>query len=31
MRLVVYGDCDHAVCLDTRKSKTGMVLVRDAH
>ena len=31
VRLVVYGDIDHAGCLKTRKSTTGMVLMRDAH
>ena len=29
--LDVYGDSDHAGCLKTRKSTTGMVLMRDAH
>ena len=31
VRLDVYGDSDHAGCLKTRKSTTGMVLMRDAH
>ena len=31
VRLDVYGDSDHAACLKTRKSTTGMVLMRDAH
>ena len=32
VRLDVYGDSDHAGCLKTRKSTTGMVLLmRDAH
>ena len=31
VRLDVYGDSDHAKCLKTRKSTTGMVLMRDAH
>ena len=31
VRLDVYGDSDHAGCLKTRKSSTGMVLMRDAH
>ena len=30
-RLDVYGDSDRAGCLKTRKSTTGMVLMRDAH
>ena len=30
VRLDVYGDSDHAGCLKTRKSTTGMVLMRDA-
>ena len=29
--LDVYGDSDHAGCLKTRKSTTGMVLMREAH
>ena len=31
VRLEVYGDRDHAVCLKTRKNTTGMVMLRDAH
>ena len=31
VRLDVQGDSDHAGCLKTRKSTTGMVLIRDAH
>ena len=31
VRLDVYGDSDHAGCLKTRKSTTGMALMRDAH
>ena len=31
VRLDVYGGSDHAGCLKTRKSTTGMVLMRDAH
>ena len=31
VRLDVCGDSDHAGCLKTRKSTTGMVLMRDAH
>ena len=31
VRLDVYGDSDHAGCLKTRKSTTGMVLMRAAH
>ena len=31
VRLEVFGDSDHAGCLKTRKSTTGMVLMRDAH
>ena len=31
VRLDVYGDSDRAGCLKTRKSATGMVLMRDAH
>ena len=31
VRLDVYGDSDHAGCLKTRKSTTGVVLMRDAH
>ena len=31
VRLDVYGDSDHAGCLKTRKSTTGMVLMRNAH
>ena len=31
IRLDVYGDSDRAGCLKTRKSTTGMVLMRDAH
>ena len=31
VRLDVYGDSDHARCLKTRRSTTGMVLMRNAH
>ena len=31
VRLDVYGDSDHARCLKTRESTTGMVLMRNAH
>ena len=31
VRLDVYGDSDHARCLKTRKSTTGMVLMRNTH
>ena len=31
VRLDVYGDSDHAGCLKTRKSTTGVVLMRGAH
>ena len=31
VRLDVCGDSNHAGCLKTRKSTTGMVLMRDAH
>ena len=31
VRLDVYGDSDHAWCLKTRESTTGMVLMRNAH
>ena len=31
VRLEVYGDSDHAGCLKTRRSTTGMVLMRSAH
>ena len=31
VRLDVYGDSDHAGCLKTRKSTTGMVLMHDTH
>ena len=31
VRLDVYAGSDHAGCLKTRKSTTGMVLMRDAH